>query len=291
MSQETQSEKTFKDAENTIVSSDDSDDGAQLLALHKFIPNLLTLMALLSGLTAIQMAFNGRFETAVLLILVSAILDMLDGAMARLLDAGSEFGAQLDSLSDFLCFGVAPAFILYVWGLDEAGKLGWIATLIYAASCGLRLARFNSAQAELKRKPKWAKLFFSGIPAPAAAGLALFPIFIWFQAPDTFGELNFALPLIGVWAILIGGLMVSRIPSWSSKQIRIAPKMTVPALAFCGLTIAALIHAPWITLSAISIAYMISLPFTYKHYRKLEKQNQDNAEDLADLALGAMDDN
>ena len=113
------------------------------LALHKLLPNKITLMALLSGMTAIQMAINGRYEFSIILILIASILDALDGATARLLNAGSEFGAQLDSLSDFLCFGIAPAFILYVWGLDEIGRLGWIATLIYGAACALRLARYN----------------------------------------------------------------------------------------------------------------------------------------------------
>ncbi len=269
---------------------DDTAEELELSVLRKLIPNFLTLLALMSGLTAIQMAINGKFEIAVLFILVSAILDMLDGATARLLNASSEFGAQLDSLSDFLCFGVAPAFILYIWGLDEAGKLGWIATLAYASACALRLARYNSTEKLKDKKRKWAKQFFSGVPAPAAAGLALFPLFVWFQAPRDFAELNVGLPLIGVWVLVVSSLMVSRIPTWSSKQLRLKPKMLIPSLAFTGLCLAILIHAPWVMLSAISIIYMISLPLAFRYYRKLEKENNPEAEDITDLALGAFDD-
>lgn len=260
------------------------------LALHKLIPNILTLTALLSGLTAIQMAINGRYEFAAILILIAAILDALDGATARLLNAGSEFGAQLDSLSDFLCFGVAPAFILYVWGLDEIGRLGWIATLIYGASCALRLARYNVTSHQADDKPEWARLFFQGVPAPAAAGLALFPMFMSFQAPDTFAELNVALPLIGIWVIVVAALMVSRFPTWSSKQLKMRQGMTVPVLALVCFTAASLIHAPWLTLSVVSVIYMISIPLTFRYYRKMEREYGTGEADLTDLAIGAGDD-
>ncbi len=272
------------------TSTDDTPEELELSVLRKLIPNFLTLLALMSGLTAIQMAINGKIEIAVLFILVSAILDMLDGATARLLKANTEFGAQMDSLSDFLCFGVAPAFILYIWGLHDAGKLGWIATLAYASACAIRLARYNSAEKVKDKKGKWATQFFSGVPAPAAAGLALFPLFVWFQAPRDFAEFSVGLPLIGVWIIVVSGLMISRIPTWSSRQLRLKQKMLIPSLAFTGLCLAILIHAPWIFLSAISIIYMISLPLAFKYYRKLEKENNPETEDITDLAFGAFDD-
>lgn len=284
MSDKPQNIKSFPPA-------DDSSEELELSVLRKLIPNLLTLLALMAGLTAIQMAFNERFESAVLFILVAAILDMLDGATARLLKANTEFGAQMDSLSDFLCFGIAPAFILYVWGLDEAGKLGWIATLTYASACALRLARYNSMEKLGTEKRAWAKKFFAGVPAPAAAGLALFPVFIWFQAPQTFAEFNAALPLVGIWAIAVSALMVSRIPTWSSKQVQLKQKMLIPFLAFIGLCMAILIHAPWVMLSAVSIIYMISLPLAFRYYRKLEKEHNEGNEDLTDLAIGAYDEN
>ncbi len=256
------------------------------LALHKMIPNMITLMALMSGLTAIQFAIKGKIEIAVTLILVAAILDMLDGAIARLLNAGSELGAQLDSLSDFLCFGVAPAFILYVWGLDEAGKLGWIATTTYSAACALRLARFNITKPLEDKKSAWCSGFFQGVPSPAAAGLCMLPLFIWFQSPESFTTLSFANPLIGVWTILVAGLMVSRIPTWSSKQLHFAPKMALPILACCALVFASLLHVPWTTLMVISAVYLISIPFAYRKFRQIEKDLNHSGEDLADLALG-----
>ena len=146
----------------------------QMIALHRIIPNMLTLMALIAGITSIQKAINGQFETAVLMLLAAAILDTLDGAAARALKSSSEFGAQLDSLSDFLAFGVAPSLILYEWVLDnDAGKLGWIATIALPVAAALRLARFNVAAKKAEDTPAWKKGYFSGVPSPAGAGLAL----------------------------------------------------------------------------------------------------------------------
>ncbi|MGB1077326.1 MAG: CDP-alcohol phosphatidyltransferase family protein [Bdellovibrionales bacterium] len=256
------------------------------LELYKLIPNMITLMALMSGLTAIQFAIKGRIEVAVTLILVAAILDMLDGATARLLNAKSELGAQLDSLSDFLCFGVAPAFILYMWGLDEAGKLGWIATTAYAAACALRLARFNITKPITEKKSAWNDGFFQGVPAPAGAGLSMLPLFIWFQSPETFSTLSFANPLIGVWTIFVAALMISRIPTWSSKQIHFHKKMALPIMAGGALVFASLLHAPWTTLMALSFAYLISIPCAFRKFRKTEQSYDEASEDLTDLALG-----
>lgn len=261
-------------------------DSHNRLAFHKLIPNMITLMALMTGLTAIQFAIKGNIEVAVTLILISAILDMLDGAIARLLDADSELGAQLDSFSDFLCFGVAPAFILYMWGLDEAGKLGWIATTAYAAACALRLARFNITTINDDKKSAWSAGFFQGAPAPAGAGLSMLPLFIWFQSPETFAGLSFANPLIGVWTILIAGLMISRIPTWSSKQLHVAPKMVLPFMAGGALIFSSLLHAPWTTLMIMSFVYIASIPVAYRSFRRIEKKLNQQSEDLSDLALG-----
>lgn len=256
------------------------------IELYKLIPNMITLMALMTGLTAIQFAIKGKIEIAVSLILIAAILDMLDGAIARLLNAGSDLGAQLDSLSDFLCFGVAPAFILYMWGLDEAGKLGWIATTAYAAACALRLARFNVADSEIDDTSAWSSGFFQGAPAPAGAGLAMLPLFIWFQSPETFSTWSFANPLIGVWTMLIAALMISRIPTWSSKQIHIHRKMALPVMAAGALIFSSLLHAPWLTLMLLSFVYLASIPFAYKAFRVFEKNHSNGSEELSDLALG-----
>lgn len=255
------------------------------LGLHRLIPNLLTLMALAAGLTAIQVALEGNWERAVIAILIAAILDALDGAVARLLNATSDFGAELDSLSDFLAFGIAPAVILYTWILEDAGKIGWIAMLVYAAATALRLARFNVMRDTVR--PDWKRGFFSGVPAPAGAGLALLPLIIWLQFPQFFEQFAFATPFAGLWVIFVAALMVSRIPTWSSKQIKIPAKMGMPALAFGALMIAALIQAPWQTLSLSALIYMVSIPFAIRHFLRLQARYED-AEDLTDLALGTL---
>jgi CDP-diacylglycerol--serine O-phosphatidyltransferase len=256
-----------------------------VVGLNKLIPNLMTLCAMAAGLAAIQFAWDNLWERAVLAILVAAMLDALDGATARLLNATSEFGAQLDSLSDFLAFGVAPSIILYSWILEESGKIGWIAMIVFAAASALRLARFNVAQTKL---PDWKKKFFSGIPAPAGAGLALLPMMIWFQLPDRFfDEYRFASPLVGLWTILIAAMMVSRIPTFSTKMIHLPAKLGMPALAFAALLIAALVHAPWQTLTIAAVAYMAAVPFAVMKFRKLQKEH-DDVEDMTDLAIGAI---
>lgn len=253
------------------------------VGLPRLIPNLMTLIALAAGLTAIQYAWDSNWERAVLAILIAAVLDAMDGATARLLNATSEFGAQLDSLSDFLAFGVAPSIILYSWILEESGKIGWMAMLIFAAACALRLARFNVTQKEL---PAWKKGFFSGVPAPAGAGLSLLPLIVWIQEPRFFAEYNYASWLVGLWTIFIAAMMVSRIPTFSTKMVKLPSKFAVPVLAFAALIIAALVHAPWQTLTIMGLAYMIAVPFAVGHFRKLQKEHADD-EDLADLAIGA----
>lgn len=256
-----------------------------VVGLQRMIPNLMTLTAIAMGLVAIQMAWDQNWERAILAILVAVVLDALDGATARLLKATSEFGAQLDSLSDFLAFGVAPSIIMYSWILEESGKVGWMAMIVYAAACALRLARFNVTQ---KALPAWKKGFFSGIPSPAGAGLALLPLIIWVQAePAFFVEYRFASPLVGLWMIAVAALMVSRLPTFSTKMIKVPAKFSIPVLGLAALLIAALLHAPWLTLTIIGIAYLISLPLGVQKFRALQKEYGDD-DDLTDLALGAI---
>lgn len=256
----------------------------EIVGLHRMVPNIMTLTALAAGLTAMQLAFNEHWDRAVLAIVIAAVLDAMDGATARLLKVQSDFGAQLDSLSDFLAFGIAPIMILYMWVLQDAGKLGWIALIVYAAAMALRLARYNVATG--KPVPAWKKGFFQGVPAPAGAGLALLPLFIWLQSPETFEEFAFANPLVGLWAIIVAGLMVSRIPTWGTKMIKAPAKMAMPMLALSVFIIAALIQAPWQTLTVMSLAYLIHIPFAFRHFRRLQQKNQDT-EELTDLAIGA----
>ncbi len=155
---------------------------------------------------------------------------------------------------------------------------------IYAAACALRLARFNVTQ---KKLPDWKKGFFSGVPSPAGAGLALLPLIIWFQEPHFFEQFAFASPMVGLWTIFVAGLMVSRIPTYSTKRLKLPAKYGLPVLAFAAVMIAALVHAPWTTLTILGVCYLVSIPFAVKQFRKLQKENADD-EDMTDLALGAI---
>ncbi len=278
--------KTTDPSAPSSVNDDQNDTNAA--HFYKLVPNILTLCALAAGLSSIQFAIDGAWDKAVIAIVAAAILDALDGASARLLNATSDFGAQLDSLSDFLAFGIAPSIVLYLWILEESGKVGWIAMLVFAVATAMRLARYNVTT----NKPikSWAKGFFSGVPAPAGAGIALLPLFIWLIAPDyfeQFGKLNI---IVGLWVLFCAAMMVSRIPTFSTKQIHIPKKMAMPALAIVALIIAALIQAPWISLSILSTMYLLSIPFSIRHFQKLAKENQEEI-DLTNLALGIDDDN
>lgn len=260
------------------------------LRLVQLIPNVLTLGALIAGLSSIQLAINGSMAQAAMLIFIAAILDMLDGATARLLKASSAFGAELDSLSDFLAFGVAPSVLLYTWSLQEVGKFGWLAAALYAVATALRLARYNVLSQKPSETPAWAKGFFAGVPAPGGAGLVLFPLFVWFQSPIFFNQYNFAAPLICVWTILVAALMVSRLPTFSSKQIKVPSRMAVPALAIIGLLVVCIVQAPWITLAVIGVIYFMSIPFSVRLYRKRAAKAAAEVT-LYDLALGVDHDN
>jgi CDP-diacylglycerol--serine O-phosphatidyltransferase len=268
------------------VNSNHNDHNGNLAyGLHKLIPNIMTLMALAAGLSGIQYAMDGAWEKAAIAIVIAAFLDTLDGATARLLNATSEFGAQLDSFSDFLAFGVAPSMILYLWILEESGKIGWIAMLVFAVASAMRLARYN-----ITKKPKtgvWSKGFFAGVPAPAGAGMALLPLFIWLLSPEFFEKFNHLNVAIGIWVIFCAAMMVSRIPTWSSKQLKVQRKMAMPVLALAALLIAALIQAPWITLTICAVIYISTIPFSILHFRKIVKETNENI-DLTNLAL-AMD--
>jgi CDP-diacylglycerol--serine O-phosphatidyltransferase len=243
--------------------------------LRRLIPNIITLGSMVCGLTAIQMAIGEEWRNAILLILAATILDTMDGAIARLLNATSKFGAELDSLADFLSFGIAPATIMYLWILNDAGQVGWIAALVFAISSALRLARFNAASEDQEKKPEWGKYFFSGVPAPAGSGLMLLPMIAYLQIDMDLSEYSFASPLIGLWTLVIAGLMVSRIPTFSSKQIRLPALGIIPSLAIVGLFLAMLVHAPWITLTVSALIYATMIPVSYSVYRSREKRSDD----------------
>jgi CDP-diacylglycerol--serine O-phosphatidyltransferase len=243
--------------------------------LRRFLPNFLTLCALSAGLLSIQKAINSQWDQAVLLIAFSAIVDTMDGALARLLRATSKFGAELDSLSDFLCFGVAPAFVLYLWTLHQAGPIGWVAVLVFAICSALRLARFNT-MSEIDPRPEWARKFFMGVPAPCGAGLILLPLIVQLEFPQL-SDYPRLTPLIGIWVIVVAGLMVSKLPTPSSKQIKLPVASAVPLLAAAGLFLAALIHIPWITLTLMGLIYMLSMLFGWQKYLSLKKAHANPA--------------
>ena len=200
-------------------------------SINRLIPNVLTLAALCSGLTAIRFALQGEMRLAVIAIIVAAIFDALDGRVARRLGVTSRFGAELDSLSDFLCFGVSPALVLYLASLKDAGSLGWVVTLMFPMCSALRLARFNTALLADTPPPAWTGSYFTGVPAPAGALLALIPLMVSF-------EIEAAWPrhalVVGTVLVLVGGLMVSRLPTFSFKKGRVPRHLVLPSLLAVG---------------------------------------------------------
>jgi CDP-diacylglycerol--serine O-phosphatidyltransferase len=235
--------------------------------LRLLLPNLVTLLALCAGLTGVRMAIEGRLELAVYLVVAAAALDGVDGRLARLLKGTSRFGAELDSLTDFVNFGVAPALILYIWGLNGLGHVGWIGGLILAIGCALRLARFNVALDD-PNKPAWAGLFFTGVPAPAGAIGALLPIYLDFLGiPRT----PIGTPLVLAYVIAVALLMVSPLPTWSGKQLgaRINRAYVAPALIAAALFVALLVSYPWLVLATVVIGYLVTMPFAIIHHRRL----------------------
>lgn len=220
------------------------------------VPNMFTVMSLCAGLTAIRYAVDGRFEVAVAFIGAAVVLDGLDGRAARMLKSTSRLGAELDSLADFVSFGVAPAVLLYLWSLRDVKGVGWALALLFASCCALRLARFNS-EIDAPEKPAWMANFFTGIPAPAAAGCALLPMLLAFETDALWPS---AWLLNAVVTVSVAVMMVSKVPTWSIKRVRMAPDYVVPALVAAVLVAASLASAPWGTLFALGFAYVLTLP-------------------------------
>lgn len=243
----------------------------QPLAFHKLVPNMLTLTAMCAGLTSIQFAIAGRWETAVLAIVAAAFIDGFDGAAARLLKASSKLGAELDSLSDFLCFGVAPAMVLHLWILREAGKIGWIASLIFCVAVALRLARYNSMQDEAPPERTPTSEFFVGVPSPVGAGLGILPMIVTFLLEGEGYLQLFNAKVVVVWCLFVSIMMISRIPTYSSKQIHLPQKLVIVALAVFALLLSALISAPWPTLTLMGVVYLLLIPISVVHFLRLTK--------------------
>lgn len=252
------------------------------LPFNRLIPNMLTVIALCAGLTAILYGIQGKWQFAVAAIMIAALLDALDGRIARLLGGTSKFGAELDSLSDFICFGVAPALLLYLWTLHDAKGPGWVVALVYAVCAALRLARFNTAIDDAD-KPKWAGNFFTGVPSPAGGGLVLVPLILSFE----FGPTFFSHPLLnGIVAVVVAYMMISKIPTFSFKQVRVPHRLVVVLLLAVGLLAALLVTATWLTLSGLLIAYLCSVPLSVRAWRRLSETTEPAADALSVIDSG-----
>src|SRR4051794_24753095 len=237
------------------------------IPVRMLVPNVITMPTICAGLTSIRLSTEGRMQLAVAAIVFAAVLDGLDGRVARMIKGQSKFGAELDSLADFVNFGVAPGLILYFWQLHDLNNVGWIASMIFAISAGLRLARFNATMDD-PNKPAFAANFFTGVPAPAGAITVLLPIYLAF--------LGMAPPpswLTMLYTLLIAILMVSRLPVFSGKTIRmrVPPEMVLPVFVAVVFFIALLIGYPWLILSACTVLFPLARPLGGKSYPNQER--------------------
>jgi CDP-diacylglycerol--serine O-phosphatidyltransferase len=240
------------------------------IPVRTLVPNIITLLALCAGLTAIRLAVEDRLEWALAAIVFAAALDGIDGRVARMLKGTSRFGAELDSLADFVNFGVAPALILYFWGLHELNSAGWIAAMVFAICAGLRLARFN-VMIEDPDRPAWAGNYFVGVPAPAGAITVLLPVYVQLLGMPHFA---FVAPVTFLYTLGIAFLMVSRLPVFSGKRIgkRVSPELVLPVFVFIVLFFALLIAYPWAVLTIGTIIYLASLPLGWWSYREIKRR-------------------
>lgn len=243
------------------------------IPLRAFAPNAITALALCSGLTGVRFGITGDWPQALACIVGAGVLDGFDGRIARLLRAQSKFGAELDSLSDNIAFGTAPALIVFLWSLKDAPHFGWIAALALAVCCALRLARFN-AGIDLNDQPHKSAGFNTGVPAPVGAGLTFVPIYLWLiSGIDTFRNWQIVLP----WTLFIALLMISSVPTYTWSSIRIRRGWRLLALAGVALMGAALLNEPWWTLLAISALYLALLPFSVASYSRVRQRRAGQA--------------
>jgi CDP-diacylglycerol--serine O-phosphatidyltransferase len=252
-------------------------------SFNRLIPNLLTMLGLCAGLTSMRFGLEGRFGSAAVAIVLAAAIDGLDGRLARLLKATSRFGAEFDSLSDFLCFGVAPPFVLYLWSLQRAGAYGYAPCVMFAVCMALRLARFN-ASLDGAPRPAYAHSFFTGVPAPAGAGLALFPMFLGLEAKalgwEWLADIA-SFPLFGA-SVLIGTalLLVSTLPIWSFKNFKVPADYVLPLLLGAAAYAAVLVADPWAALAAAGLIYLGMLPFSVRSFRRLRREAESPREEF-----------
>jgi len=247
------------------------------------LPNMLTLIGVCIGLTSIRFALDGRYEFAIIAIIIAAVIDGLDGRIARLIKGTSKVGKELDSLTDMISFGVAPAFIMYFWKLNELGRLGWLICLIYVICVALRLARFNI---NTGHEPSWRDNFFEGVPSPAGGVLVLTPL-IFSMTSFEIIKINYNI-IVPVFFITTSLLLISKFPSYSFKKIVIQRSTTIFLLFGIVLFFGLLLIYPFNVIYISAIIYLGILPISFFHYQKLKKQNQDHnfkdeQDDLEDI--------
>lgn len=256
--------------------------------VRMLVPNFFTLLGLCAGLTSIRMGIEGRYDLALAAIVFAACLDGIDGRIARLLKASSRFGAELDSLADFVNFGVAPAFLVFNWGLGDLKSAGWICVMMFALSSALRLARFNAAIDD--DKPRWQSNYFTGMPTPAAAIVVLLPVYLhhlgldWLKSP-------LALKFVLIYTLFIAYMMVSTIPTYSGKLLgeRVGREWVLPMFFVALGGVAMLVTYPYETLAAISIGYLLGVPVSWKRYQEHEQASEAAARADASSPAAALD--
>ncbi|MEA3034805.1 MAG: CDP-diacylglycerol---serine O-phosphatidyltransferase [Sphingomonadales bacterium] len=240
------------------------------LPLRAVVPNAVTALALCSGLTAIRFGIAGEWKSAIYAILIAAVLDGMDGRIARMLNGQSRFGAELDSLSDVIAFGVSPAVILHLWSLQHWPRIGWLFALAYAVCMALRLARFN-ARIDAEDQPQKSAGFLTGVPAPASAALLLLPIYLWLAGDERWRWLQ-DYRLVAPWAAFVAFLAISSLPTFSWTSFRLRRNVRVEAIGIIALVGAALLSATWETLSVLSVLYLIALPLSVASYARVRRQ-------------------
>ena len=238
------------------------------IPLRAFVPNAVTALALCVGLSSVRFAYMENWVLAASAIVLAGILDGLDGRIARLLNAQSRFGAELDSLSDVIAFGVSPALVMFFWSTQYMPQFGWVLALTMAVGCALRLARFN-ALIDDEDQPHKSAGFLTGIPAPVGAGLAMLPLYLWLITDQ---EIFRHYALVSPWIVIIAFLMISNTATYSWSSLRLRKNIRLEGIAVIGLLGVALISAPWIMLTAISIAYLLMIPFSVRSYAKVKRQ-------------------
>lgn len=241
---------------------------ARGLSLRSVIPNAITAAALCAGLTGIRFAIAAEWDKAIIAVILAGVLDGMDGRVARLLNAQSRFGAEMDSLADSLSFGMAPALILYLWALQDWPRFGWFAALAFAICCALRLARFN-AQIDIDEQPHKSAGFLTGVPAPVGAGLAFLPFYFWMAT----GQEHFRDPVaVAVWIAIIAFLMISNVATLSWTSLRPRRQVRLEVIAIVGLFFGAILMEPWWSLVAICVIYLALMPYGMWRYSRIKRQ-------------------